>query len=493
MFANKPIGQSVQKKQSSRWMKKIGMFVLILACIAGVGYAGQFLIIKTQAALGYLSSSTIDIVSDTFGSPMIKDTYGNINILLVWMGGENHDGGMLADAIIIASWNPKLQSVSMISIPRDLYIDMTTADIRWRINQAFSSAYYNNDKSLDLAAKMLAAEVEEITSIKAPYYAVVDFNGFKGVIDAIGGIEIDVPERIYDTTYPNDANRGYITFHVERWLQQMDGITALRYARSRHSSSDFARSARQQQIIEATIKAILRKENIQNVSTIKSLYDEYTKMVTTNVSNKEIVWMIKHIFSLEHIFNFGLTSTCSNRGRQLMYPGCFLYAPDRDWFSGASVLVTNGSTYSDLSFYDYTRNFGHVIAQNQWFLIERARVKILNGIDKAYAQQAGKGSDGHATQVSVKLRRYGFIISGAENATTTQTGTTITISGTGDYDNTIQMIEKFFPIDDVIIARPVPIVQADGTEIIPEIDTDITITLGNNYIDTRPEQFNYNM
>lgn len=69
----------------------------------------------------------------------------------------------------------------------------------------------------------------------------------------------------------------------------MDGTTALRYARSRHSSSDFARSARQQQIIEATIKAILRKENIQNVSTIKNLYDEYTKMVTTNISNKEIV------------------------------------------------------------------------------------------------------------------------------------------------------------------------------------------------------------
>lgn len=145
----------------------------------------------------------------------------------------------------------------------------------------------------------------------------------------------------------------------------MDGTTALRYARSRHSSSDFARSARQQQIIEATIKAILRKENIQNVSTIKKLYDEYTKMVTTNVSNKEIVGMIKHIFSLEHMFNFGLTSTCSNRGRQLMYPGCFLYTPDRERFGGASVLVTNGSTFSNLDFYDYTRNFGHVVAQNQ--------------------------------------------------------------------------------------------------------------------------------
>jgi anionic cell wall polymer biosynthesis LytR-Cps2A-Psr (LCP) family protein len=126
MFAHKNIG-GIPKKKSSPWMKRIGMTLLIALCIAGVWYAGQFLIIKTQAALGYLSSNTIDIVSDTFGTPMLKDAYGNINILLVWIGGENHDGGMLADAIIIASWNPKLKSVSMISIPRDLYIDMTTA------------------------------------------------------------------------------------------------------------------------------------------------------------------------------------------------------------------------------------------------------------------------------------------------------------------------------------------------------------------------------
>lgn len=489
MFAHKNIGW-IPQKRSSPWPKRFGMTILIALCIAWVWYAGQFLIIKTQAALWYLSSSTIDIVSDTFGTPMIQDAYGNVNILMIWIGGENHDGGMLADAIIIASWNPKLKSVSMISIPRDLYIDMKTANIRWRINQVFSTAYYNNNRSLDIAATMLAEEVEEITSIKAPYYAIVDFNGFKWVIDAIGGIEVDVPERIYDTTYPNDANRWYITFHVERWVQQMDGTTALRYARSRHSSSDFARSARQQQIIEATMKTILRKENIQNVSTIRKLYDEYTKMVTTNVSNKEIVGMIKHIFALEHMFNFGLTSTCSNRGWQLMYPWCFLYTPDRDRFGGASVLVTNGSTFGNLDFYDYTRNFGHVIAQNQWFLIEGARIKILNGIDKAYAQQAGKWTDGHATQVAVKLRKYGFTLVGAENAPNTQTWTTVIISGTGEYKDTITMIEKFFPIDEVIENIPEQ-VQIWSGELLA-IDTDITVILGNSYIDARPEQFNYN-
>jgi polyisoprenyl-teichoic acid--peptidoglycan teichoic acid transferase len=82
---------------------------------------------------------------------------------------------LLADAIIVAARNPELNSVSMLSIPRDLYVDIPEQKIRGRINQVFSTAYYRNNKNLDLAAKMLAAEVEEITSIDAQYYAVIDF------------------------------------------------------------------------------------------------------------------------------------------------------------------------------------------------------------------------------------------------------------------------------------------------------------------------------
>lgn len=80
---------------------------------------------------------------------------------------------------------------------------------------------------------------------------------------------------------------------------------------------------------------------------------------------------------------------------------------------------------------------------------------------------------------------------GAANAPSTQTGTTVIISGTGNYETTIQMLEKFFPIDEVIENIPEP-VQIGSGEII-EIDTDITVVLGNSYIDARPAQFNYNM
>ena len=508
MFKQKKITKSSwwdNISHKSRIWKKIAMVFFVIICIAGVGYAGQFVLIKTQAALWYLSDNTIDIVSNTFWKPMIRDAHGNVNILLVWIGGENHDGWMLTDAIIIAAWNPELRSISMISIPRDTYVDIPEHNIRWRINQVFSTAYYRNDRNLKTAAEMLAREVEEMTGIDAPYYAVVDFNGFKTVIDTIGWIDIYVPERVYDTAYPNDANRWYTTFHIERGQQRIDGDTALKYARSRHSSSDFARSARQQIIIEATIKEILRKENIQNVSTIKKLYDEYTKMVTTNIGNQEIIGMIKYIFSLEHMFNFWLTSTCSHRWWQLMQTGCFLYTPNREWFGGASVLLTNGSTYNDLSFYDYTRNFGHFVAQNQEFLIEWARIKVLNAIDRSYAQQLRKGRDGHATQIAVKLKKYGFDIVDAGNAEEPQELTSVIIYGDEDYDTTISLFERFFSISD--IERIVHNIEEEEEEnenqenetmeILeqeePLYDADLVIILWNEYLDTRPEQFNYNM
>ncbi len=83
----------------------------------------------------------------------------------------------------------------------------------------------------------------------------------------------------------------------------MDGATALQYARSRHSTSDFSRSLRQQLIIQAIINKF--KENgVGNINKIKQLYNDYTQMVTTNITLKEILGMAKYIYKLKYIFSF---------------------------------------------------------------------------------------------------------------------------------------------------------------------------------------------
>jgi anionic cell wall polymer biosynthesis LytR-Cps2A-Psr (LCP) family protein len=82
------------------------------------------------------------------------------------------------------------------------------------------------------------------------YYLVVDFVAFTTLVDEIGGIDVDVPYAINDPTYPNHYY-GYDPFYVAAGLQHMDGTTALKYARSRHGTSDFERSRRQQQVLLA--------------------------------------------------------------------------------------------------------------------------------------------------------------------------------------------------------------------------------------------------
>lgn len=477
MFVQKNIqGKSI----SVPWYRKLLTPILAIICVLAIFFVGRTLLVYAQAALGFLSANTVEVVSKNFGQDMQKDSFWNINILLIGHGWIGHDGWLLADTIIVASRNPEKNAVTMISVPRDLYVDIPEHTISGRINYVFAAGYQKFG-TLDGAAKMLSQEIYDLTSLKIPYYAVVDFGWFKDVVDAVGGVDVNVPERIYDTTYPNAENRGYETFYVERWLQHFDGETALKYARSRHTTSDFSRSARQQQIIQAIITKLLSSPDIRNVSTIKKLYEQYTTMVKTNIGLKEIIGMLQYVFSLQHIFNFGLTSECGYRSYESSKPGCFLYVPSRDAFNGASVMIVNGATPSDLDNYTYTQNFGYLVAHNQGYLIEAARLGIKNGITKDFARSLGKNNEGQATQVGVKLVKYGFMVVDAANAETGSDTTRIIIYGTWEYPETISALQKFLPIPTVV--RDANVVTW----------LDMELILWNDYLQQLTGSFNYNM
>jgi LCP family protein required for cell wall assembly len=115
---------------------------------------------------------------------MKTDEYGNINILLIGYGGENHAGGYLADSLMLASRNPQKKAVTMLSIPRDLYIQNTGERVFGRINELFSRAVGRNHE-FETGAREMSKQVEQITSIKPDYYATVDFQGFEKVIDTL--------------------------------------------------------------------------------------------------------------------------------------------------------------------------------------------------------------------------------------------------------------------------------------------------------------------
>ncbi len=183
-----------------------------------------------------------------------------------------------------------------------------------------------------------------------------------------------------------------MTFSLGSGWQHLDGKTALMYARSRHTTSDFDRSLRQQLIVKAILKQITSKDILLSPSKIKDLYGNYTEMVKTNISSDEMIGMSRFAYDLDHIFSFGLTTDCSNAARQRSYPACFLIAPPREQFDGMAVMIPVGPN-NDEKFYDYIHKFTFFIFHNQEYLIENAKIVIQNGIDKKYANQVKRKPD----------------------------------------------------------------------------------------------------
>ncbi|MFA6256295.1 MAG: LCP family protein [Candidatus Absconditabacterales bacterium] len=473
-FKNKTIGELNNYNSYKPFSGFTGVikFFIILCCILLVFFVGKYVIKGAQLLGGYIGKSTVNIVSSTVGDDMIKDEFGNINVMIIGFGGQYQAGGYLADSIMVASFNPKLGAVTMLSVPRDLYVYNKDENTIGRINAIFSHGV-GRKHEFDTGAKALADKLEEVMGIKTSYYAMIDFEGFKNIIDTLGGITIDVPSVIHDITYPNGKGL-YMTVHFDTGTNIMNGERALQYARSRHSTSDFSRSLRQQLIVQGVMNKLM-ENGLGNITKLKKLYEDYTKIVTTNISLKEMLGLAKYAYKLKHIFSFGYTTECSNIAYRFSRPGCFLYTPPKELFNGASAIIPDGSTPQQVGFYDYTKNFAFFVTHNQEYLIEDQKIEILNGIDKNFAKATVKKSDGFANNLAVKLKKYAFNITTVQNFSQTLSGTTVYILGTGEYQYTIKTLKNFINIDEVITI-PDPLLQQEYTGV------DMLLVMGNSYI-----------
>lgn len=276
---------------------------------------------------------------------------GTVNILIAWIGGKWHDGSDLTDSIILASLDGERKQVTLLSIPRDLYVSYPDKMGAWRIN-----ALYDLWKRKNVGIQYLASKVSEITGQTIDHYFVIDFSGFKKVIDLIGGIAIDVPEDLTDREYPDD-NWWYEVFTVKKWPQIFDGETALKYARSRHSTSDFDRSERQQLIIKSIKEKASELWIISDASKFGEIYNALISNIDTDLSLAklgDIALSFSDIKS-EDIGIVTLSDFCLSLIK--CQPWSFLYAPSRDLFGWSAVIIPENAQASKLSYYTDIRRF----------------------------------------------------------------------------------------------------------------------------------------
>jgi len=206
-----------------------------------------------------------------------------VNILLLGVDQRpDEEGPWRSDTMIVVTVDPRSMTAGALSIPRDLYVEIPGYGEQ-RVNMAhfLGDAYDYPGGGPALVMKT----IEYNLGMPVHYYIRINFQGFREVINYLGGVTIDVEEEIWDYRYP-DGQYGYTTVHIPAGTQQMDGRTALTYARTRHSGTDFDRLRRQQQVLMAIRQKALRLDLIPK---IPALANTMGQMVSTNLQLGEVM------------------------------------------------------------------------------------------------------------------------------------------------------------------------------------------------------------
>lgn len=317
-----------------------------------------------------------------------------INVLLLGMGGKNHDGGLLTDTIILASIQPSTNKVALISIPRDLSVPLE--NLGWRkINNINAIAEQQSAGSGGLAA---CQALSRIFDLPIDYYVRVDFAGFVKIIDDLGGIKVLVDNTLDDYEYPIMGNEDapyserYEHLHIDSGWQKMDGQLALKYARSRHAAgiegSDFARARRQQKIIQAVKDKVMSMHILFKPTLISSIISNIEENFSTNIKIWEMVkfWdMLKDVNS-ENITTKVLDNSASGLlVDTITSDGAYVLSPRHGDFTEIQYLIKNIFEVAPV---------GEKVKVNQ----EKAAVEIRNAT----------WINGLATKVALDLEKYGF-------------------------------------------------------------------------------------
>jgi LCP family protein required for cell wall assembly len=291
-FQNNNNRPEIPKKRRGRfffWLV-IGLIILGLAFLASVAVAYKFYSTSKKVIIENPPESFLGSIRDIASKeqkPLRGEQNGRINILLLGLAGENYPGENLTDSIIVASVNPKTYQTAMLSIPRDLYVQIPGTASWTKINALYARGHDRHGKAIE-GIDDLKKALEEITGQPIHYYVALDFDGFKKVIDELGGIKVQVPKDIHDERYPG-PNYSYETFDIKEGLYTLDGATALKYARTRHDEDgDFGRAYRQQLILETARSKAFSIEILANVQTINNILNILGDHLRTDIPLNEL-------------------------------------------------------------------------------------------------------------------------------------------------------------------------------------------------------------
>lgn len=362
-----------RKKKKRIKILAITFFFVIIAALGFLVYKGYIF----SHELGFIFSPETLITRRD--KELKKDSSGRFtNILFAGLDTRESGGLLNTDSIIIASYDYKNNNIILLSIPRDFHVEVAE-NANWfsRINSIYSS---NEQKEEGTGMKELTKTVEKIIGEEIQYYAVVDFNAFTEIIDAVGGININVENSFTDYMYPKGVD--YQTVSFKAGPQTMDGETALIYSRSRHSShnnegSDFSRAKRQQKVIIAIKDKLLSSDSLTNPKTLTGILASISgnlKISDFTITDIEAAFKLADKYEEEKgkTYSFVLDPSIGN----------WLLVEKKSLESGAYAIGPKAG----LGKYENIQDFLKMVVDNPQLYAENAKIMVYDtgmGIQKA--------------------------------------------------------------------------------------------------------------
>jgi LCP family protein required for cell wall assembly len=230
-----------------------------------------------------------DTLRPTPAPTAVPEPDGPLNILLLGTDARLGEDISRTDAIILVHLNPREDRVSMLSFPRDLWVQIPGYG-KGRIN----AAYPIGERRLGAGyGPALAKEtVSKLVGVPVDHFVLVNFEGFKALIDELDGIYVDVPKPIDDPAFPTDEYEGdtrTIKVHFNAGRQLMGGERALIYARTRHADSDFGRNQRQQQILMAIFERVREQGLLSQLTNLDDYTGTLRDYIRTDISRSTML------------------------------------------------------------------------------------------------------------------------------------------------------------------------------------------------------------
>ncbi|MFA6428951.1 MAG: LCP family protein [Patescibacteria group bacterium] len=323
-----------------------------------------------------------------------KKLSNRMNILILGIGGEGHEGSLLTDTMLLASIDTKDKRVAMLSIPRDLAYPLGEGRFE-KINAVHA---YEEMEHPGEGAKRTGELVSNLFDTPIDHVVRINFRGFVALVDAVGGIDVTVERGFTDASYPTEDDK-WMTVSFKKGKQHMNGERALIYTRSRHGNagegSDFARSRRQQIVLLALRDKFLSLGTLADPQKLASVYGA----ISNNVQSDLNVWDLMKLAPLAQDFSADkiTLNVPTDAPDSILTPANV---------AGAFMLFPRKPDWSEL----------RELAQNPFATPVEATATKPAPAHLTIEVRNGTARTNFASQVAVKLEKNGFEINGFGNA-----------------------------------------------------------------------------